>query len=340
MPTLAQKFADDFRVGCVIDGDVPTKYSDAERRLVVQEYDAITIENSLKAHYVHPKPERYEFAIPDAICDLAHRHQMEVTGHCLLWHQGYPEWVFAGGEREQVWERVRGHIRTMLQHYRGRMQGWDVVNEAISDRPNEWLRPSNFTRCLGDDFVVDAFRAAHEADPNVELYYNDYNIELPEKRRRTVRLLQEIQKRGPRLDAVGIQGHWQLGRVPLAAIEEAIVEYHRMGLGVMITELDIDVLPRAKAGADVATTQAAAPRSPADSLTPPAEVLKRQADDYAALFRLFRKHRDKITRVTFWGLHDGRSWLNSWPVKGRTNHALLFDRQCRPKPAWDAVMAL
>jgi endo-1,4-beta-xylanase len=217
------------------------------------------------------------------------------------------------------------------------VHGWDVVNEAIDDG-DAYLRESPWTRLVGEDFVAKAFEYAREADPNVELYYNDYNIELPEKRDKTLRLLRQLQSQGLRIDAVGIQGHWLASGLPLQEIEDAILAFHGLGLQVMITELDVDVLPRKTTGANVADQESESTRSAADALVCPTEVLQQQAEQYAALFRILRRHQDKISRVTFWGLHDGRSWLNHWPVRGRTNHPLLFDRQCRPKPALDAVL--
>jgi endo-1,4-beta-xylanase len=193
---------------------------------------------------------------------------------------------------------------------------------------------------LGGDFVTDAFRIAQKAAPNTELYYNDYNNEQPKKRAGCVTMMKKIQDAGVRIDGVGIQGHWHVGKVPLKDIEESIIAYAAMGLKVMITELDIEVLPRNFQGADVNQRVASDP-----SLNPyvngiPDSVLQQQAKDYADLFALFLKHKDKVTRVTFWGVNDGQSWLNGWPVRGRTNYPLVFDRAFNPKPAFYAIVAL
>ncbi len=342
MASLASHFP--FLIGCTLDGDPATDYSDAERTLVVDQFNSFTVENSLKSLSVQPTEGQFEFARPDKLVAFAKEHNFKMIGHCLVWHQQCPAWLFQrGGELadcETVLARLDTHISTVMKRYKGKITGWDVVNEAISDGGNQWLRHTKFTETIGEKFVVEAFKLAHAADPDVPLYYNDYSIESPAKRERTIKLLKEIQKSAPRIDAVGIQGHWRLGHVPLAEIEASIQEFSKLGLKVMITELDIDVLGRKQSGADVSATQKATTHEAADPLDCPPEVLKRQADDYAALFRLFRKYKDQITRVTFWGLHDGRSWLNNWPVKGRINHALLHDRHCQPKPAYDAVMGV
>ncbi len=207
-----------------------------------------------------------------------------------------------------------------------------MVNEAI-DEGDQYLRPSKWFEIGGEEFIGKAFEYASEADPSAELYYNDFDIELPSKRTKTIKLLHQLKARGLRLDGVGIQGHWELDKVPYQDIDEAISAYHQMGLKVMITELDIDFLGRPK-------KQAGAPPMQGDGggrTVASSARFQRLAEQYGRLFRLFCQHKDKIDRVTFWGLHDGRSWLNNWPVEGRINHPLLFDRQCQPKAAYFEV---
>ena len=197
-----------------------------------------------------------------------------------------------------------------------------------------------FCNTLGDDFVTEAFRIAQQAAPHTELYYNDYNIEQPQKRAGCIALIKKIQKAGVRIDGVGIQGHWHLGKIPFDDIEKSIQEYSALGIKVMFTELDIEVLQRNFTGADVGQRVASNP-----ALNPyvnglPDSIQNKLANDYEKLFQLFLKYKDKIGRVTFWGVNDGQSWLNGWPVPGRTNYPLLFDREFKPKPAYYKVMAL
>lgn len=267
---------------------------------------------------------------------FAERHGLKVNAHTLIWHEHCPAWFFEDNGvpagRELCLARMRSHIATMVGRYRGRVYSYDVVNEALSPDDAEYLRPNQWLAAIGPDYVVEAFRAAAQADPGARLYYNDYGIESPAKRAKAIRLIREIRAAGVPVHGVGIQGHWELDHVPFRDIEDSISAFHAEGLEVMITELDIDVVPRHFASPDVSrrvkgATGVAGPLS---------EVLKRQAEQYARLFSMFESHAGMISRVTFWGLHDGRSWLNSWPQK-RKNHPLLWDRKLRPKPAHAAV---
>jgi endo-1,4-beta-xylanase len=291
----------------------------------------------MKPGPIHPERGRPDFAAGDALVDFAERHDMGVVGHCLSWHQQCPSWLYpAGIDRDGALARLGEHIHTVAGHYRGRLQGWDVVNEAIAD-DGEFLRDTPALRAIGADHVLRAFELARRADPGAELYYNDYNIEQPAKRRRTLRLLRELLAAGARVDGVGIQGHWLLDRVPFDDIRDAIADYRALGLKVMITELDLDVVDRPDCGADISVQRAYAPASDVYRDGLPDAVAQRQAEQYARLFRIFSEP-GAVSRVSFWGLHDGKSWLNTWPGK-RTNHPLLFDRACRPKVACAAVLA-
>jgi endo-1,4-beta-xylanase len=217
---------------------------------------------------------------------------------------------------------------------------WDVVNEALAE--DGTLRKSIFQQLLGEEYIVDAFRLAQQAAPGTELYYNDYNIESPKKRAGAIALIKKLQAAAVRIDGVGIQGHWHADRIPLADIEQSILEFSALGIKVMFTELDLSVLPNPLRGnmADV-NMGGAANNSSMDPYPNglPDSVQTRLTKGYQDLFALFLKHKDKISRITFWGVHDGQSWLNGFPVRGRTNYPLLFDRAFLPKPAFYAVIA-
>src|SRR5262249_21597448 len=214
-------------------------------------------------------------------------------------------------------------------------------NEASSDTPGEFLRPTPWLRAIGEDYIAEAFRAAHEADPRAILIYNDYNIELAYKRPKALRLLKSLLDQKVPINAVGIQCHWRLDGVNLAEVEDSIKQFGALGLKVMITELDIGVLPARYRGADVSfresmtLAQRAAMNPYIASL--PDDVAQRQAEFYKQAFEMFLRHRDVIGRVTFWGPHDGDSWLNNFPIRGRTEYRLPFDRQGRPKLAFFAI---
>lgn len=312
--------------------------SEAERALLFRHFSAVTPSNCMKPIRIQPAEGDFRFDAADALVEMARAHRLKVHGHTLVWHQQCPDWFFREGDqpagRERVLERLRTHIRALVGRYAGRVESWDVVNEALSDDEG-YLRQSPWLERIGEDFIAEAFIAARAADPGAELYYNDYNIERRAKRAKALRLIRELKARNAPIQGIGIQGHWRLDRIPFEAIEEAIVAFHAEGLRVSISELDIDVVPREFGGAEVGIVE----RGDADPFAAglPPEVQQRLAEQYARLFAIFLRHRDKIARVTFWGLHDGRSWLNHWPRR-RTNHPLLWDRNLRPKPAYFAVI--
>lgn len=335
-PALKIAFAGHFPVGAAVGWN---RLRVDERTLLFSQFNAVTSENGMKMGALHPAEDVYRFREADALVEAAAAHGLEVNGHTLVWHSQCPDWFFAGeggpAGRDLVLKRLRDHVTTIAGHYAGKVRSWDVVNEAIDDGP-EFLRRSPWLTAIGEDFIAEAFRSARAADPKALLLYNDYGIEMPGKRDKALRLLRGLKEAGVPVDGVGIQGHWQLDHVPYREMEDAILAFHALGLKVMITELDLDVITRAHEGADVANRQAAG-RDPYAAGAPD-DVLRRQAEQYGRLFALFAKHRDKIGRVTFWGLHDGHSWLNFYPYR-RTNHALLWDRALRPKPALEAVLS-
>jgi endo-1,4-beta-xylanase len=216
---------------------------------------------------------------------------------------------------------------------------WDVVNEALNEDGS--LRKSIFLQQLGEGYIVDAFKLANQAAPHTKLYYNDYNIEQPEKRAGAVELVRKIQQAGVRIDGIGIQGHWHIGKVPLKEIEESIQAFSTLGIKVMFTELDISVLPETGniTGAEISQNVTYKERFNPYRNGLPDSVDIKLAKDYADLFSLFLKYKDKISRLTFWGVTDGQSWLNNWPVRGRTDYPLLFNRYYKPKTAFNEVMS-
>jgi endo-1,4-beta-xylanase len=238
--------------------------------------------------------------------------------------------------RDRVLERMRAHIREVVCRYRGRVAEWDVVNEALDDGDG-FLRASGWQAVTGSDFIVEAFHAARDADPEALLVYNDYNTDQPEKFQKLLRLLRELLDRDAPIGAVGIQGHFEVGRVPLDRLDQQFNAVRELGLKVVVSELDLAVVPRHRWWADDGAHREELSASDPYADGCPPERLQEQADDYRRLFELFDRHADVIARVTFWNLHDGRSWLNTFPWK-HVEHPLLFDRNCRPKPAFEAVL--
>ncbi|MGV3502619.1 MAG: endo-1,4-beta-xylanase [Adhaeribacter sp.] len=343
-PTLKEVFRKSFMVGAALKPNQVNGHDKPGQELVLRQFNTISPENLLKWGPVHPLPEIYNFQPADDYVAFGRKHRLFIVGHTLVWHQQTPAWVFEEtpgkpASRELLLQRMQDHIATVVGRYKGKIQGWDVVNEAINDQDGS-LRKSKWLEIIGPDYVLKAFEAAHKADPKAQLYYNDYNLYQPAKRQGAIRLIKSLQARGIQVHAIGMQGHYGLTYPSFGQVEASIEAFAQLGVKVHFTEVDIDVLPRPaeNLGADLARTYAQDPRFNPYPQGLPEEVQQQQARRYGELFALFRKHADNIERVTLWGVGDGNSWLNNWPVRGRTNYPLLFDRQYQPKPAFQAVV--
>jgi endo-1,4-beta-xylanase len=329
VPALKDVFKDDFLIGVAVG---PYVYQGKDKDiggLVARHFNSLTCENAMKWASVNPTPGVYTFEVADRLVEFAEAHGMRVVGHTLVWEQQTPDWVFKGPDgkeasRELLVQRMREHIAKVVGRYRGKLKGWDVVNEAVAGGGTGVLDDSPWKRIIGEDYVAMAYEYAHQADPRAELYYNEYGLEDPAKRARTIRLVKGLLDKGIKIHAVGNQAHWGLGNPPVAEIEKTIKEFSALGVKVNFTELDIN-LYQGNDKTDIYQNGA------------PAEVLNQQAARYAEIFALFHKYRQHIERVTFWGPTDQYSWLNQFPIK-RTNHPLLFDRAGLPKPAFRAVV--
>jgi endo-1,4-beta-xylanase len=334
MPSLKEVFKDDFFIGTALNTVQIEEKNSSAAALVPQQFNAITPENSMKAVVMQPEWNRYNFDLADKLVAYAKKNNMVVNAHTLIWHSQLPSFVRQMKDADSVRHYFTNHITTIASRYDGDVYSWDVVNEALNE--DGTMRNSIFLEKLGDGFVVEAFRLAQKAAPNTKLYYNDYNIEQPRKRAGAISLIKKIQAAGVRIDGVGIQGHWHVNNIPLANIEQSIKEFAALGIEVIFTELDLSVLPNARdiIGADV--NQRAEYETQLNPYVKglPDSVQVKLSKGYEDLFRLFLLHRAEISRITFWGVDDGQSWLNNFPVRGRTNYPLLFDRQFKPKPAF------
>ena len=342
---LKDAFEGAFMVGTALAPQQFTERDTASVALIVREFNAITPENVLKWERVHPEPDRYDFTPVDQYVAFGEKYGMFVVGHTLVWHSQTPRWVFQNAEgqpltREELLGRMKEHISTVVGRYKGRVKGWDVVNEALNE--DGTLRQSPWFRIIGPDFIENAFQFAHEADPAAQLYYNDYNLDYPAKRDGAVRLIRSLQEKGVRIDGVGSQAHHKLTTPTVAQIDSSLQMLGATGVKVHITELDVDMLPPATRNttADVSVRAGPAPDLDPYKAGLPDSVQQAHAKRYEDVFRVYLQHRGVIDRITFWGVADHDSWLNGWPVRGRTNYPLLFDRQNKPKPAYDRVMAL
>jgi endo-1,4-beta-xylanase len=354
IPSLKQAYANDFLIGTCIATPIHQAYLPRELDLIAQQFDVATPENCMKPAEIHPSENKFTFEQADELVQFCLDHQIVIHGHTLVWHNQTPNWFFVDGDhpasRDLLLMRLYDHIQTVVGRYKGKVRSWDVVNEAIADNGPELLRNSKWHQILGDEFIADAFRFAHEADPSAELQYNDYSIESGPKFRKALKLLKGLKEQGVPIDSVGIQGHWIMNQIPFADIENAIVEFHRLGLKVNITELDMDVLGRAYRGADIngggpgvvgtarpLTTRPVTTR-PSTRPAPNLPVLfAKEADQYAKLFTIFHNHRDAIEYVVIWGADDGHSWLNFFGGR-RANYGVLFDRALEPKPNFFSII--
>ena len=334
------KSAASFGMGVGIADRIPQRSADWP--LLKAQFEYVTPENCMKPDPIQREEGKWAWEMPDAFVEFATTHELKVVGHCLVWAKDdrTPAWFAMDGDkpvsREVLLQRMKTHIDTVVGRYRGKIAMWDVVNEALDDGTN-YLRPSVWSKNCGEDFIVKAFEYTHAADPNAILIYNDYNNELPSKLPKMLRLIETLRARQAPVHAIGLQGHYELDAVPFDAIETTLKKMKELGMKVVVSELDIDVIPRARWWANGgAEREALAKVNPYKDGCPP-EILQRQAEQYARLFQIFNKYSDQILRVTFWNLHDGQSWLNYFPWQ-RVNHPLLFDREGKPKPAFEAVL--
>jgi endo-1,4-beta-xylanase len=343
--TLKDAFEDAFLIGAALNRAHIYGEDQQGLALVKTHFNSITPENITKWEHIHPQPDRYDFEAADRLVEFGEQNGMFIVGHPLVWHSQTPKWVFedANGkplEREALLQRMQEHIQAVVGRYKGRINAWDVVNEAMND--DGTLRASPWHTIIGEDYIEKAFEYAQAADPDAELYYNDYSLENPDKRAGTIRLIQSLQAKGLKVTAVGTQGHWGFDWPSMAELEKTITDFAALGVKVMVTEMEIDVLPAIENyhGADIATRGEWDPKLDPYRDGFPADMQQKLARRYSELFQVLLTHRDAITRVTFWGVTDGDSWKNNWPVPGRTNHPLLFDRQAQPKPAFHSLVDL
>lgn len=306
----------------------------AEEALILKQFNSLTPENAMKMGPIHPEENRYNWKDADAIVDFAVAHGLKVRGHNLCWHEQTPKWLFKDSagrlvSREVLLKRLKDHITTVVSRYKGKVYAWDVVNEAIDDDSTKFLRNSLWYQICGEDFIAKAFEYAHAADPNAVLFYNDYNTERPQKRERVYRLLKKLVDAGVPINAVGLQAHWSVYEPMPDDLIATIKRFSSLGLKVQITELDISVYPWEKNMRNKRPGES-------DEYTP--ELQRKQAEQYASVFKIFREYKNVITGVTFWNISDKHTWLDGYPVPGRKNYPLLFDQNYQPKKAYWSVV--
>lgn len=337
LPSFQSTLGKHFLIGVAVDTRLPAGQDPAAEAIVKEQFNQVVAENCMKGEENHPEVNRFDFTDGDKLVDWAERNGKTVIGHCLVWHSQPPKWMFtdANGKtvsREVLIGRMYNHIMTVVTHYKGKIKGWDVVNEAFEDDGS--YRKSPYYNIIGPEFIELAFQFAHEADPNVELYYNDYSTSKPGKREAICKLVRSLKSKGLRIDAVGMQSHNGYNYPDYAEYEKSIEAFAAEGVKVMMTELDVNMLPNPEGfgGAEISQNfELQAKYNPyVKGLDKKAQKLFNQR--YLDLFKIIERHKDVISRVTFWGVNDGHTWLNDWPIKGRTNYPTLTDRNNQLKP--------
>lgn len=341
---LKDALTNKFYIGAALNEQLITGKDTLGIRVLTKHFNSIVAENCMKSEEIHPEEGHYNFNLSDQFVSLGEKHNMFIIGHTLIWHSQLPEWFCTdeNGENispEVLKERMKEHIITVVSRYKGRIKGWDVVNEAILEDGS--FRKSKFYEILGEEFIPLAFQYAQEADPEAELYYNDYNEWHPGKRETVIRLIRMLKERGIRIDGIGMQGHIGMEWPSLEEYEKTISDYAGEGVKVMITEFDLSILPSPKkqeTGAEISTNFEYQKELNPYTEEVPEDVFAAWNERMNDFFMLFLKHSGNISRVTMWGITDNDSWKNNFPVYGRTDYPLLFDRNYQPKPVVQEII--
>ncbi|UZR96281.1 endo-1,4-beta-xylanase [Chondrinema litorale] len=320
-----------FPIGVAVS---PRALAGTQAELIRKNFVSMTPENVLKTGPIHPKEDTYNWEPADKIAAFAKANNMKLRGHALLWHNQTPDWLFvddAGNEvsKEVLLQRLEKHITEVVTRYKNVIYAWDVVNEAISDKPDEFYRNSKWYQICGEEFITKAFEFARAADTDLQLFYNDYEVINPVKREKIYQMVTKLQADGVPIDGVGIQGHWSVFEPSEKVLKETIEQFTGLGLQVQITELDVSIYHK---------EHSAREKHEDDNDTFTADLKQKQIEQYDMIFRVFRENRDKLSSVTFWNVSDQYSWLDNFPVKNRKDYPLLFDQENKPKDAYWKVV--
>ena len=348
--TLKDALEGKFLIGAAINEAQIRYQAPAEDSLILTHFNAIEPENCLKSEEIQPQKGVFVWDLADKYVDFGTENNLAVYGHVLTWHSQLPDWFPKNEDGtdvtpEELKARMKEHIYTLVGRYKGRIKGWDVVNEAIMD-DGSW-RESPFYRILGEEYIPLSFQYAHEADPDAELYYNDYNMFRPEKAEAVVKLVNDLKARGLRIDAVGFQGHYGIDYPDFDEVQKAIDIVTATGVKIQFTEFDMTILPTLTRSADIGdmsfkdvVNDPELFEKHKDMFIPypdgiPQEVQDKWNQRMEDFFALLLRNSDKILRLNVWGVQDGNSWKNEYPtvIPGREEAPLLFDRNLAEKPA-------
>lgn len=321
--TIKEGYSDYFITGVAISNAQINGEEPQAMEIVKEQFTSITAENDMKWEYMEPTEGSFYYDDADLHLAFAEENDLTMIGHTLVWHSQLPSWVRSITDSATLVTVMKNHIDSVVGKYAGRVHGWDVINEAFEYDGS--FRDTVFYKYIGESFFEQAFAAAQAADSTAELYYNDYSMTSSGKKETVINMIEHLQEKDIRIDAVCMQGHWTLTSPSVEVIEQSIIDYYNAGVKVIISELDVTVLDQ---------------NNDADPYVDglPDDVATDLAERYAALFSLFKKHEEKIARVTLWGVHDGQSWKNYSPYSGRTDYPLLFDRDYEKKACFYSTL--
>jgi endo-1,4-beta-xylanase len=326
-------------IGTAVTTQFEKIYTPEQINILATHFDSVTPENCMKWQEMCPEEGIYRFEPIDRLIEFATKHQQSIVGHTLLFNRDgdYPKWIFRDGTKEAdaklVWKRIEDHATKLMTRYAGKIDSWDVLNEFI-EVPKPGYRVTDLTRVLGADFPERLFKLAAELDPKAKMTYNDFSVEKPDRLKAILAFVRKLRDKGCKIDVIGSQSHLEIGDKAGANLDNMIKQFAAEGFRCALTEVDVDVIPRALY-MNPKTREDANKINPYVNGCPP-KILEKQANTYRETMGAVMANIQHVDRVSFWGFADGSSWLNDWPWK-RVNHALLFDRESKPKPAFHAI---
>ncbi len=317
-------------VGAAVE---PAQLTGDHATLLAKHFNSVTPGNAMKWDATEPTEGTFNFGTADSIVSFAQTNGIQVYGHTLVWGNQTPAWVFqetsgasmsaTDADKALLRTRMQNHITTEMQHFAGKVYAWDVVNEAIDENQSDGFKRNSWYNILGAEYVLDAFQYAHAADPTVKLCINDYNTTVAAKRTALYNEIVALKAAGAQVDCVGHQMHSNIQWPSASDLDTTLTQFAQLGIQQRITEMDVSVYT-----------------NNTDSLTTiPSSLLTQQATEYANLFTVMLKHKADIASVTFWGLADDATWLDTYPIS-RLDEPLLFDQQLQAKPAYTSLVAL
>lgn len=332
---LKDAYKDYFSIGVAVN---MRNISNPEQIAIIKkDFNSITAENDMKPQPTEPAYGQFNWENADKIANFCRSNGIKLRGHCLMWHAQIGEWMYKDEKgdlvsKEKLFQNMKHHITAIVERYKDVVYAWDVVNEAISDggwqggrrgmgeHPSPY-RNSPLYQIAGDEFIKKAFIYAREADPNVLLFYNDYNAADPGKRDRIYNMVKSMKEEGVPIDGIGMQGHYNVYGPSMEDVDAALTKYSTIVKHIHITELDIRA--NQEMGGQLNFSRDGGNIS---------QVVKTlQEDQYARLFKVLRKHKDVVDNVTFWNLSDRDSWL------GARNYPLPYDENYKAKRVYSII---